>query len=344
MTKLYPSSVCFADDGAGDPAANAGGGAAQPSIEELQARLDKAEKDKGDAFRLLRDRTLKAQQLEKNVTDLRSEFDEFKRGRSAAPVEGAPRREFDGTEAEPDINAEPTDWMRWNAAKTRRELFARDQQGEQMRSLDSLNSFAVAAEVAARQEHPDYDDAIKYLRNDYRKELEETGELHQAALDAVADPRQRQNIENYAMMHSMTMEDAAAELVVNSAWEYRRQQIVKDARRTSDNPASRAFRLAQRRGYKPKGAEGEITASSSTQIDRSLQEMERKKNLREAGQSLADTAGSEPRDQKVWTRDELENLRRNNPDEYRRAIASIANTMDTDKSKSPDWIKRNLGM
>ena len=195
----------------------------------------------------------------------------------------------------------------------------------------NLNTFALSAETAAKTEHPDYDKALNWLRDDYRKELEDSGELQEAALAALNDPNQKRNIEQHALSKGITEFDAALDLCAVGAFEWRRQQIVKSARRTGANPAVKAYEMAKKRAKGTPWADGAAdttTARTATQVDASLAEMERKRNLRSAEQSLSETRGSEPHDKRVWTRRELEDLRQNNPKEFKRAIAEIAQQAD----------------
>jgi phosphoribosylformylglycinamidine (FGAM) synthase-like enzyme len=61
--------------------------------------------------------------------------------------------------------------------------------------------------------------------------------------------------------------------------------------------------------------------------------MERKRKLKAAEQGLGGSdASSETQDQRVYTRNELEDLRRSNPAEYKRAIDAIVKRTDTEGS------------
>ena len=296
--------------------------------EKLKAQRDKAIRDKDQAFSLLRSRDLKVSQMSerlKSLDTLEAEMTEIKR-RLPAATATAETTTFDPN-VEPDINTDPTNWMKWKDRRDEQRWQQLQQQNNARSEIDALNAYGQSAEVAAKAQYPDYDDAMAFLKKDYQDELMETGELRRAAKQALRDPSQKQNIEAYALDHGMSETEAALELCAVGAWNWRRNQIVAEARESGDNPAAKAYKLAQRRGYKGKGEAGGMDgtkARTATQVDASLAEMERKRNLKAAEQSLSDVRGAEPQDKRVWNRRELEDLQRNNPAGYRRAIREIA--------------------
>lgn len=289
----------------------------------------KLKREKDEAFRLLRSRDNQVRQLServKEIDDLRAEINTLKQSRERAPKsESIAPLSDDGL---PDINTDPTGWLKATREQDRQERIREQQQAALQNEQTTLNSFALSAEAVAKTQHPDYDKAMEFLRTDYRKELEDSGELHEAAFAALNDPNQKKNIDRYALEKGTTEVEAAVDMCAIGAWEWRRGQIVKAQRRSGGNPAVKAYEMAKRRGYKGE-AGGVDGARSSTQVDASLAEMERKRNLRAAEQSLSDVRGGEPHDKRVWTRAELEDLMRSNPKEYRRAIAEIANQADS---------------
>jgi hypothetical protein len=277
-------------------------------------------KGAGDAWKLLRQRD---GQLAEQARKLAAQEERLARleaervssdNEKAAPVD---------PNAEPDITTHPADWLKWSR---KQDQIERQQQAVN-NQLTELNSWAMSQEAVARQQLPDYEPAVAYLRTDYAKELEETGELDQAIFEAMQDPNQKQNITNYAIQQGVSEPEAAREMVINASWEWRRRQIVKAQRRKGGNPAVKAYEMAKKRGWNgqaPKQAGGKV-------VDEALNELERKRNLTRGTQSLSDVRdGGEPRDQRVWTYDDLDALRKSNPAEYRRVTTVIATQADSD--------------
>ena len=240
-------------------------------------------------------------------------------------------------DAEPDANEDPIGWMKWNREQDRKEA----QRNRQQQEMENLNSFGVASEATARQQVPDYDAHMEFLRNDYRKELEDSGELDEAAMQLLSDPAGRQNALNHASQKGLTEMDAARDLCAIGAWEWRRQRIVAAQRRLGGNPALKAVELAKRRGYKSPDGTRQLNATGDTSnrgttgaiVDDALGELERRKNLRAASQTTADVRdGGEVREKRAWTYDQLQELRRTNPKEFNKVTKEIANDADNDPS------------
>jgi len=223
---------------------------------------------------------------------------------------------------EPNIEEDPTGWMKWSRRQDQRQA-AFDRQRQE---FDNLNSFGLAAEATARQQHPDYDQAMEFLRQDYRKELEDSGELDETAMQLLNDPAGRQNVLAHAAQKGLSEQDAASELCATGAWEWRRQRIVAAQRRLGGNPALKAVEMAKKRGYKP----GEAT-------NRSLGAGGDERNKGTTGiRSIMNEPGPEPtRTQqpgRALNRHELDALP---PQARREEIRRIAAAMEDDPPLTP---------
>lgn len=127
------------------------------------------------------DRALKAERREKReMADKVAQLE----ARINAPAK------TDSPEAMPDPNEDPIGWMRaaqklidTMQAQERQQTERSQQQTASQREFQRLNDAVGEAEADFKDEHPDYDDATKHLKQSIRDELEELG-LADAELDA----------------------------------------------------------------------------------------------------------------------------------------------------------------
>ncbi len=321
--------------GVGETAGNAAAAAAgEKTVAELQAEVEAQTKRANEGYKTLRKRDEEQRQLreridknERDMADLRASI---KGGGKPAPMELA------GDEPEPSQEDEPLKWLAWRDAKREKEFERRMQQQQAQSAADQLNTFALTSEAAAKQKYPDYDQAMPFLVEDYKKELKTSGELDLAIDEMLAD--QRPEIRN-ALSRTMAEKgvgerEAAEDLVARSAFEYRRQRIVRAAAKHGGNPAEQAYELAKHRGWK--GAQG--TARATT-VDSSLAEMERKRKLAAGTQTLSGVHdGGESADTRIWTYPELRELERTNPAEFRKVTRAIAAGAD----ENPDLLNQAI--
>lgn len=284
---------------------------AEPAVTTEETRR----KGDGEAWKLLRDRDRRMKEQDERIKRLEASL--AGRGDGGVPAAGS------GTD-EPDVNENPGEWLKWSREQDKRERTKELQQLQFAQQNSEINAWATGAEAQARAKFADYDDGIKWLKKSYTDELAATGELDQAAVELMADPSKRELVTNHALNNGMSEVDAARDLCAAGAFEWRRQRIVAAQRRLGGNPAEEAYKLATARGYKRGGPT----------VDATLAEMERKRALRDAGQTTADIReGGEPRDKRVWTNAELQELQRTNPQEFRRAIKDIASQADAEGSE-----------
>ncbi len=320
--------------GVGETAGNAAAAAAgEKTVAELQAEVEAQTKRANEGYKTLRKRDEEQHQLreridknERDMADLRASI----KGGGAATTQAS------GEDLEPNADEEPIKWIQWNRRQEKRENDQRIAQMQAQSEADRLNTFALTSEAAAKQKYPDYDQAMPFLVEDYKKELKTSGELDLAIDEMLAD--QRPEIRN-ALSRTMAEKgvgerEAAEDLVARSAFEYRRQRIVRAAAKHGGNPAEQAYELAKHRGWK--GAQG--TARPTT-VDSSLAEMERKRKLAAGTQTLSGVHdGGEPADTRIWTYPELRELERTNPAEFRKVTRAIAAGAD----ENPDLLNQAI--
>ena len=278
---------------------------------------------------------------EKTIPELQAEMEtlraEVRAGRATETVARA--AEVKADDPEPDADTDPVRWMKWARLQDRADMQRTLGSVLGRAENDSLATFEATSLAAAKAKYPDYEDGLKWLYEDYKKELMETGELDLTAHDALADPKQRENISNFAIQNGMSEIDAARELVAQGAFNYRRNRILTAAKRNGFNPADKTYDMAKRRGWKGAG----LGPKNNSTVDEALKEMERKKNLRAAEQTVGGRDGSAVQDGRVYTRNELEELRRTNRAEYNRAISEIANKANNEGAEAaglPDILTR----
>lgn len=292
-----------------DPGAE--GGAAQ---DQTQEELARERKRANDAYALMRKQEQRLRELEAKIE---------KQPTSTSRNTNNP---ITGEDPEPDADSDPIGWMKWSRREDQRKAESDRQRNEML----NLNTFGQTSEAIARQQVPDYDKAMEYLREDYRRELEDSGELDFTAAQAMNDPQQRSNIISHASARGVSELEAAKDLVAAAAWEWRRQRIVAAQQRLGGNPALKAVEMAKKRGWAGQSSGGGTTTGV---VDDVLKELERKKNLRAAGNTTADVRdGGEPREKRAWNYDQLAELKRTNPAEFRKVIAEIATDADSDPS------------
>lgn len=231
--------------------------------------------------------------------------------------------DFIDPDPEPNIDEDPTGWMKWSRRQDQRQA-ALDRQRQ---DFNNLNSFGLAAEATARQQVPDYDQAMEFLRLDYRRELEESGELDEAAMPLLADPAGRQNVLAHAAQKGLSEVDAARDLCAMGAWEWRRQRIVAAQRRMGGNPALKAVEMAKRRGYKAGLSNRQPTLSSS--------ESGESRRMTVGAQSILAEPAREPTptpQRRVLNRQELDALP---PKARAEEIRRIAAAMDDEAPLTP---------
>lgn len=295
---------------------NGDGGGENPEIARERKRAN-------DAYALLR-------RSNASISELQERLNKLEADRTVPPAAAAQpaAREpgLNDPDPEPNRASDPVEWLAWCRREDRREA-ARNQARNEM---ESLNTFAVSSEQIARQQIPDYDQAIGYLRSDYRKELEDSGELYVTALDMLAasqnDPNGRAAITNRMAEKGLSEIEAAQDLCADAAFEWRRQRIVKAQRMKGGNPAVEAVNMAKRRGYKTVAAGG---AAQATGTGDALDELTRRQNLRRGTETIGDIRDAgEPREKRAWNRAQLDELQQSNPKEWRRVIKEIAAAAD----------------
>lgn len=294
----------------------------------------KERKRANDAYAALRKRDA---EYRRDIEDLRQKISSMEQTRST------PQRATGGDDPEPDPEQEPMKWFQWRDRQRDKafqaELQRRDQMQAQQGQFAAMQNFALSSEAAARQQVPDYDNHLAFLRESYRKEMEDTGELPDAASRGLADPNYRQIILNRAAEKGLSEYDAALDWAADLAWEIRRQNIVSISQRTGANPALKAVQMAKRRGYGNQAIMGDLgfkplsgqpgTHTTGAFVEDGLKELERRKNLRAGTNTTADIKdGGEVQERRAWKRGELEELRTTNPKAYRQAIQDIANMAD----------------
>jgi hypothetical protein len=291
-------------------------GATDGATDQTAEELAREKKRANDAYANLRKRDATITALTQRLDRLESERSDKRETRQAATTA------ITGDDPEPDADTDYIAWMKWSRREDQR-MLARDRQRQEM---DNINTFGATSEAIARQQVPDYDKAMEFLRTDYRKELEDSGELDEAAMQLMSDPNQRQNIANHAAAKGLSESDAARDLCAMGAWEWRRQRIVLAQKRLGGNPALKALDLAKRRGWgTSQGNQG-----TTGVVDDGLKELERKRALRAAGNTTADVRdGGEVREKRAWTYDQLAELSRTNKTEYNKVIKEIAADADS---------------
>jgi len=311
-----------------------GGAPTEPTTEELKTKAEAETKRANEAHKLLRKRDQDFRGLQERLDKLEQE-----RAAQRAQTQGTTSAASD--DAEPNAEENYVEWLKWDRRQLEKRLAQSDAQRRAETEAQNLNTFAMTSEAAARAEIPDYQPAVEFLIEDYRKELKLTGELDLAVDDALADknPQTRDNISRVMAERGISEREAAEDLVVRAAFEYRRQRAVRAAARHGGNPAKSAYELAKHRGWK--GAQGTRTMAV---VDGAVKEMERRRKLDAGTQTLGGIhEGGEPHDTRVYTRAELDEMRLKNPAEFRRVSREIAAQLDAHPEQTADILNRSIG-
>ena len=312
---------------------------AEQKIARLEAERGAQEKRANQALGLVRKRDEEAarvrERLDKNDREMAELRAALNKGGGAEAVQRT-----DGADPEPDKTENPIEWLAWDRRQERAENARREAERDARSEADRLNNFAISSEAAARAELPDYEDAMKFLVDDFRSELKTTGELDLSIDEMLADRRQdvRDAVSRVMAERGIDERAAAEELIVQAVFEHRRMRTVRSAAKRNQNPAKKGYELAKHRGWK--GAQGTRNLDGGTDkrnqgstgaiVDDAMKELERKRALQRGTQTTAGVhEGGEPHDTRVYTYQELRDLERSNPAEFRRATREIAANADT---------------
>lgn len=193
----------------------------QLSVEEYEQR----DRQKTAALREERSRARAYQreleEIRREIASLRQSGSHAQANRLDSQLDDLPDPEQNPMEALKALHK-----MARNLNGQQREMTAAEQrQQDEARAIQSLQAFVTEAENDFRQEHPDYDDACKHLRQALKDEYEDQG------------------LRGEKLQRAMY-----AELV----------RLANTARQNGSDPAEVYWRVAVRRGYQAKSGERQV--------------------------------------------------------------------------------------
>jgi hypothetical protein len=197
----------------------------------------------------------------------------------------------------------------------RSKIAENDAKIEQMREATRAQMLADAVmreEQAFEKEHPDYRQAVGYIKDVQLKEFTLSGQLDVVKSDLIQN--RADEVERIANMYNVDPEQCAKDLAFQILFEQRKQQF---AQRNVGKVASSAYELAQAYGYRANGKE-EVKEPAKPEPEKAAQEkVQRAVKNQAVTQSIsAMTRTQGPPGSAIMTRQDLMRLDPESRDAY----------------------------